>query len=301
MLINNIREDIIEKIKTSPIRIKGAAIYGSMARRAQKEESDIDLLMISDKINPRRNKRGKEIAAIKEWFSLDFPLDILLLTTNECRSNFRNHNPLFLDIAWEGIILWDEDDLLKSMIEETRIYISEKKIRKLDDGWVFPVPYRTSILLSNVSNKDFAMAMFKDGERDFEIGLNILEDGYFDKSVYHFQQSLEKAVKSILICFGIFKKTHFVGEILLKELEERKLNHGWKEKLMQIARVCSEIEPEVTWSRYPGINEDALWIPYEEYTSIDAEETKEKCEKAIEITKKFLEWWFSLTLSSEKT
>ncbi|MGA1841525.1 MAG: HEPN domain-containing protein [bacterium] len=301
MLISKIREEIIEKIKTLPIKIKGAAIYGSIARRAQKKESDIDLLIVSDTINPRRNKRGKEIAAIKEWFSLDFPMDILLLTTNECLSNFRNHNPLFLDIAWEGIILWDEDDFLKSMIEETRAYISEKKIRKLDDGWVFPVPDRTSILLSNVSNKDFAMAMFKDGERDFEIGLNILEDGYFDKSVYHFQQSLEKAVKAILICFGIFKKTHFVGEILVKELEARELNNGWKKKLLQVARASSEIEPEVTWSRYPGIDEDALWIPYEEYTSDDAKEIKEKCEKAIGITKKFLKWWFSPKPSTENT
>jgi HEPN domain-containing protein len=70
---------------------------------------------------------------------------------------------------------------------------------------------------------------------------------------------------------------------------------------MRIARVSSEIEPEVTWSQYPGIDEDALWIPYEEYTSNDAKEIKEKCEKAIGITKKFLEWWFSLTPSSEKT
>lgn len=300
MLIT-IKKDIIEKLKTLPIKIKGAAVYGSMARRAQKKESDIDLLLISDTINPRRNKRGKEIAAIKEWLSLDFPLDILLLTTNECLSNFRNHNPLFLDIAWEGIVLLDGNDFLKSMIEETRAYISEKKIRKLEDGWEFPVPYRTSILLSKVSNKDFAMAMFKDGERDFEIGVNILEDGYFDKAVYHFQQSLEKAVKAILICFGMFKKTHFVGETLLKELEKRELDHGWKEKLMRIASVSSEIEPEITWSRYPGIDEDALWIPSEEYASDDANEVKEKCEKAIKITKKFLEWWFSLTPSSEKT
>ena len=298
MLIT-IKKDIIEKLKTLPIKIKGAAVYGSMARRAQKKESDIDLLLISDTINPRRNKRGKEIAAIKEWLSLDYPLDILLLTTNECLSNFRNHNPLFLDIAWEGIILLDGNDFLKSMIEETRAYISEKKLQKFEDGWVFPVPYRTSIVLSNVSNKDFAIAMFKDGERDFEIGVNILDDGYFDKAVYHFQQSLEKSVKAILICFGMFKKTHLVGETLLKELEKRKLDHSWKEKLMRIARVSSEIEPEVTWSRYPGIDEDALWIPSEEYTSDDANEVKEKCEKAIKITKKFLEWWFSLTSSSK--
>ena len=142
-----IEGNIIERLKTLPIKVKAAAIYGSSAKRTQKEDSDIDLLLISDKVNPRRHKRGKEIATIKEWFALDFPLDILLLTTNECISNFRNPNPLFLDIAWEGIILFDEDGFLSSLIEETRGYISERKINKLEDGWVFPVPDRALALL----------------------------------------------------------------------------------------------------------------------------------------------------------
>jgi hypothetical protein len=40
------------------------------------------------------------------------------------------------------------------LIEETRAYISERKLKKLDGGWVFPVKDRTPIYLSNVSNKD---------------------------------------------------------------------------------------------------------------------------------------------------
>lgn len=291
-MLTEIREYIIRRLKTLPIKVKAAAIYGSFARRTQKEESDVDLLLISDEVNPRRHKRGKEIATIKEWLALDFPLDILLLTTNECLSNFRNHNPLFLDIAWEGIVLLDKNDFLKSLIEETRTYIHEKKLEKLDDGWLFPVPDRTEVLLSKVSNKDFAIAMLTDGERDFKIGVSIVDDGYFDKAIYHFQQSVEKAAKAILICFGIFKKTHFVGETLLKEIENRELHDDWKEKLKQIARISSEIEPEVTWSRYPGIDEDVLWIPAEEYTADDANEAREKCEKAVRIAKEFCEWWF---------
>ncbi len=197
-------------METSPINIKAAAIFGSLPKMKQNEDSDIDILLISDNVDPRRHKRGKEIAAIKEWLALDIPMDIVLLTTKECISNFRNHNPLFLDIAWEGIILLDEVDFLKSLVEETKAHILEKKIVKLEDGWIFPVPYRASALLSKVSNKEFAIAMLKDGERDLEIGINILEDGYFDKAVCHFQQSVEKAVKAILICFGIFKKTHYI-------------------------------------------------------------------------------------------
>ncbi|MDI6889829.1 MAG: HEPN domain-containing protein [Thermodesulfovibrionales bacterium] len=290
--MTDIKENIIGKLKALPIKVKAAAIYGSWAKGAQKKDSDLDILLISDEINPRRHKRGRKIAAIKEWLLLDFPLDILLLTTKECLSNFKNHNPLFLDIAWEGIILLDEDDFLKSLIEETRVYISERGIKKLDDGWKFPVLDRKAVLLSKVSNEDFAIAMLIDGERDFKIGTSIMNNGYYDKAVYHFQQSVEKAVKAVLICFGIFKKTHFVGEILNKELGERKLNKDWREKLMQIARVSSEVEPEVTWSRYPGMDEGTLWIPYKEYTVDDANEVKEKCGKAIRAAREFIEWWF---------
>ena len=290
--ISDIKEDIVRKLKTLPIKVKAGAIYGSWVKDTQEKDSDLDLLLVSDEIAPRRHKRGKEIAAIKEWLSLDFPLDILLLTTKECLSNFKNHNPLFLDITWEGIILLDEDNFLKFLIEETRAYISERGLRKLEDGWVFPVADRSPVILSKVSNKDFAEAMLTDGERDFKIGMNILEAGYFDKAVYHFQQSVEKAVKATLICLGIFKKTHFVGEILIKELEQRELSGDWKEKLRQVARVSSEIEPEVTWSRYPGIDEDSLWIPYEEYTENDANDIRGKSEKAVRTAREFIEWWF---------
>jgi HEPN domain-containing protein len=229
---------------------------------------------------------------------LEHPLDILLLTSKECISNFRNHNPLFLDIAWEGTILFDENNFLETLLDETRSYISEKNIKKLSDGWLFPVPERTPAFLSNVSNKDFAIAMMNDGARDFTIGVNIMEDGFYDKAVYHFQQSAEKAVKAVLICFGIFRKTHFVGEILLKELESRIIDLGWKEKLVLISKVSSEVEPEVTWSRYPGIDNDVLWIPSEEYTLADTLSIKSKCETVMKTAQDFLSWWFPEQRSS---
>ena len=52
---------------------------------------------------------------------------------------------MFLDIAWEGVILLDEDNFLKTLIDETRSYISEKNIKKLADGWIFPVNERTPV------------------------------------------------------------------------------------------------------------------------------------------------------------
>src|SRR3972149_9289205 len=198
-MIDTTREEIKNKLAASPIKIIAVVIYGSWAKGMQTEDSDLDILIISDEINPKKHKRGREIARIKEWLSIGLSLDILLLTTDECISNFRNHNPLFLDIACEGIIVLDADYFLRSLVDETRAYISQKKLERLPDGWRFPVLYREPTFLSSVSNKDFAIVMLTDGERDLEIGVYIMGKGYCDKAVYHFQLAAEKAVKAVLI------------------------------------------------------------------------------------------------------
>ena len=56
---------------------------------------------------------------------------------------------------------------------------------------------------------------------------------------------------------------------------------------------CSEeIEPEVTWSRYPGIDDDTLWVPYEEYTKEDALEAAQKAKQVVEAAREFYQYWF---------
>ncbi len=65
-----------------------------------------------------------------------------------------------------------------------------------------------------------------------------------------------------------------------------------KERLKELARTSMDIEPEVTFSRYPGIINDALWLPYEEYSREDAEEAMPKANKALKIAEEFLAGWF---------
>jgi len=290
---NEIRRKITKGLKDSPVNIVSVVLFGSSVKGEYTEDSDIDLLVIANNIPQKRNKRHKEIIAIKKkLYSLGISFDILLLNADECISNFKNHNPLFLDITDEGVVIVDNKNFITTLIDETKEYIKNKKIKKVENGWIFPVTERIPSMLSRVSNKDFAMAMLNDGKRDFEIGKKIAESGYYDKAIYHFQQSIEKAVKATLICFGIFKKTHFIGEVLLKELEDKEIDTEWGGKLIKISNISMEIEPEMTWSRYPGIDNDTLWIPYEEYTKVDALGFKEKCETVIKIVQDFIFWWF---------
>ncbi|MBT9170595.1 MAG: hypothetical protein DDT18_00938 [Actinobacteria bacterium] len=62
-----------------------------------------------------------------------------------------------------------EPGLLKfcyNLMAETREYIRHKGIKKLKDGWAFPVQQGVATPLSKVSNRDFSVAMLKDGEGD---------------------------------------------------------------------------------------------------------------------------------------
>ena len=291
-LVVNIKDQLFKGVEALPFPLAAALLFGSAAKGVQKDESDIDLLIIAEGINPKLHRRGVEISFIKRILP-ELSLDVLLLTKEEVLSNFRNHNPLFLDIAQEGIIVFDKVGILERIISQTRQYINEKGIRKYGDGWIFPAKRGMAVYLSKISNQDFSLAMLKDADRDFQIGKRLIQDGYYDKAVYHFQQSVEKAVKSILIAFGIFQKTHLTGAILRRVLAERDIPPERKESLLELAESSEVIEPEVSLSRYPGIINDSLWLPFEEYEKADAEAAMERAGRALCTANEFITDWFS--------
>ncbi len=271
--------------------ITGVMLFGSIAKGSGAIDSDIDVLIIANNINPKRQKRDYEIAEIKHIIS-GRPLDIVLITSEEAESNFKNHNPLFLDIAEDGIIIFEREHFLSDLIEETKEYIKTGGIKRIDNGWEFPVKRGVPTYLSEVSNKDFSIAMIRDGERDFIITQNLLNDNFYDKSVYHFQQAVEKFIKSILIAIGIFQKTHFVGGILRESVKDKPIEEEWKNKLSDAAEISETIEPAVSLSRYPGIIGNRLWLPYDEYERSDAENAMKKAEDVMATAKSFFEYWF---------
>lgn len=286
-----IRKNLEEKRDTLIIDLRAVVLFGSWVKGTATPDSDVDMLVVAENINPKRHRRGEEIAEIKKCLP-ELVLDILLYTKEEVISNFVNHNPLFLDIAEDGRIIFDDGDFLRNMISETKDYIRQRKINRFGDGWLFPVEKGRATFLSPVSNKDFADAMLKDGKRDLEIGGRLTEDGYYDKAVYHFQQSIEKAIKSVLIAMGIFQKTHLIGSILRKVVLERKDIKKWEIELLEMAEISESIEPEVSLSRYPGIINDSLWIPFKEYDEEDAKRAMEKAEKVLSIASRIFEDWF---------
>jgi HEPN domain-containing protein/predicted nucleotidyltransferase len=272
-------------------RIRGAILFGSTARAEATPDSDVDLLAVAEGLPPKCHRRSREIGEIKQLFP-GVPLDVLLLTADEVRSNFANHNPLFLDIAEDGTVLFD-DGTLSAALRDTRHYVRTRGITRTPQGWRFPVKRGTPTYLSRVSNRDFAFGMLSDAGRDLEVGHRLLEDGYHDKAVYHFQQTAEKGVKAALIALGVFQKTHFVGAVLRQTAVEEQVPEHWRPLLAEAAGLSAELEPDMSLSRYPGIIDDALWLPSEEYDEDDARAAASKATRALTIVQGFVREWFS--------
>lgn len=136
-------------------------------------------------------------------------------------------------------------------------------------------------------------------ERDYDIGRTLIESGFYDKAVYHFQQAIEKSIKSVLIAMGVFQKTHFVGAVLRVTVHEKDIADKWKKLLLEIAEISEGIEPEVSLSRYPGVVNDSLWLPAIEYERVDAGGNMKKTCKVLQVSKEFVDYWFFPGCSAE--
>lgn len=283
-ILEEIKSKVIEKCGEEVISI---VVYGSYAR--SEKYRDIDILIVL-KEEKRRIERIKDIASLKRMF--DFPLDINLVSKGECIDNFDSHNPLFMDIAVEGKILYDTG-LMEELVRDTREYIRERKIKKSNSGWVFPVEERVETPLSSITNKEWAGFWIEDAKRDLKAAGSLISAGLFDRCVYHCQQAAEKTVKAVLICFGVYEKTHFVASLLRRESRNRDLKlKEWNAKLEEIAEICEALEPHVSLSRYPGISGGKIWLPYKEYTKEAAEKALKDTEDVIKIGEEFVRWWF---------
>jgi predicted nucleotidyltransferase len=112
-------------------------LFGSFVKGG--EYNDIDVLVVLEKIDKGRIERIPEIVAFSRTLDLRTGADILLYSCEECVSNFRNHNPLFLDIALDGVVVYDKNCFAKDMIEETRRYLKDRKIIRKGTAWFFPL------------------------------------------------------------------------------------------------------------------------------------------------------------------
>jgi len=147
MKIQDLCHEIRQRIKNlKEIEIIAIALFGSSAKLGEYVGSDVDLLVVADNISENLVQRIPNIVKIKKALNIGLPLDIFLVSRDECQSNFRNHNPLYLDIVFDAKIICDSG-FLEDLIKETKNYIDLNNIRCNNDSWIFPVEYRKETYL----------------------------------------------------------------------------------------------------------------------------------------------------------
>jgi hypothetical protein len=151
-------------------------LFGSFTKGG--EYNDVDVLIVLKEIKEDRIRRIPDIVGFKRSLDISRPVDVLLYSREECISNFRNHNPLFLDITLDGVVVYDNRRFAEDLIDETSKYLKEKNIVRKGTAWFFPLKTHVAAL-SKISNADWARVWIDDSSRDLESARLLQSNGLY--------------------------------------------------------------------------------------------------------------------------
>ena len=124
-------------LKTYGERLISVVLYGSVARGTARENSDLDLLAVIEGLPENFSERITEIIGIirsardekmKLWLEKGVfaNVQIIPLLPSEARA----HQPLYLDLLFDSVILFDRG-LIKEVFEEMRSRLQELNAKRV--------------------------------------------------------------------------------------------------------------------------------------------------------------------------
>ncbi len=130
-------EEVIGRLREIVREVEGrlepklVILYGSFVRGDWHEGSDLDLLVVSDRVPPSHRDRWDLLYTV----IMGFPLEPHLYTTGEFEEMLLHGRMTALDALTEGIILKADEAYekrIKEMLEET---MRRLRPRKIEMGW----------------------------------------------------------------------------------------------------------------------------------------------------------------------
>ena len=118
-------------------RLISLVLFGSVARREARPDSDIDLLVVAEGFPRSLGERRRPL--LEEWertrAARAFPHMSWNLVTKSPEEG-RGHSPLYLDMVEDGILLLDRGGFFETVLDEMRTRMRELGSRRihLDDG-----------------------------------------------------------------------------------------------------------------------------------------------------------------------
>lgn len=118
-------------------RLVSVVLFGSVARGEAREDSDIDALVVADGFAPRLSERRRPLLAAWEQVRAERGLagaEWNLVTRTPAEA--AHHSPLYLDIAEDGILLFDRDGFFHAILERmrARMHVLGSRRVRLPDG-----------------------------------------------------------------------------------------------------------------------------------------------------------------------
>jgi len=271
--------------------VVGIIVFGSFARG--ETWRDVDVLVVLPGPTGDTREWADTVLTLRNAIALP-RVEVMPYSQQGFVNGLRNHSPFLLDVAVDAIVLHDRAGLSNEIAAAKR-YIQDRHIQRLRPGsWRFPVQYRRSTSLSERSNEDYVRRWLEDASRDAEAAGALRSAGLHDRSVYHCQQAVERAVKACLACFGSFERTHFVAWALRQAMADQQLDE-WANRLMRLTAIAERLEPHLSRARYVIEDEtgENLWVPAEHYFDADSAGALNETREALQIAREFAAWWFA--------
>ncbi|RLE63601.1 MAG: hypothetical protein DRJ38_07085 [Thermoprotei archaeon] len=132
----------IKKIVSENSFIAGIVLFGSIAREEKHEKSDIDLLILWDNLYVDPDERYVYIyKVVSKYFPPSTSLTILDMKYDDFLK-VEKATPLFLNIVYDGIVLFDKYGKLKNFILKVKKELEKMGVKREKIGkyyyWKLP-------------------------------------------------------------------------------------------------------------------------------------------------------------------
>lgn len=126
-------------------RLLSIAVFGSIVRGEARSNSDIDILIVAENLPEDVGRRIKELAELKfrlkgsenYWRGYREGKPRLISEVILTPEEVSKHPPILLDIAYEGVIVYDRDNFLEKELEKIRRRLKELGAKRVEGrgGW----------------------------------------------------------------------------------------------------------------------------------------------------------------------